>query len=261
MSSEIFYNKAFIKVGDGYIPLANHGSSNCFDISMRSGREIPEKHWSALNYPHYNKLIFTADEIREQAKVYEAASTNNRGGTKKSRYTSFEVGEFERWILAGMKSAKTVEDYVAYGNMLYLVDYGNGETVKKRVYSTDELLRLLEEHKESKELNITFFNEREVIRPASLVRKGRDWSTAERFFVLVKGSRGFFAKMSSKRMWFFHGDRYGLAVRKFATKKDAEKYLMNYADRFRGMPMSVECVQNENRKVCDGKEQKIAVNQ
>ena len=44
MSSEIFYDKAFIRVGEKYIPIVNHGSSNCFDIDRR-GREIPEKRW------------------------------------------------------------------------------------------------------------------------------------------------------------------------------------------------------------------------
>lgn len=43
MSSEIFYDKAFIRIEDRFIPIVNHGSSNCFDISLR-GREIPEKH-------------------------------------------------------------------------------------------------------------------------------------------------------------------------------------------------------------------------
>lgn len=41
MSSEIFYDKAFIRVDDRYIPVVNHGSSNCFDFDSR-GREIPE---------------------------------------------------------------------------------------------------------------------------------------------------------------------------------------------------------------------------
>ena len=69
MSSEIFYDKAFIKVGDGYIPLVNHGSSNCFDISCH-GREIPEKHWSVLNYPYPGRFIFTPEEIHQIADAY-----------------------------------------------------------------------------------------------------------------------------------------------------------------------------------------------
>ena len=47
MSSEIYYDRAFIRVGDRFIPVVNHGSSNCFDFDAR-GREVPEKHWSVL---------------------------------------------------------------------------------------------------------------------------------------------------------------------------------------------------------------------
>ena len=91
MSSEIFYDKAFIRVDDRYIPVVNHGSSNCFDFDSR-GREIPEKHWSVLNYTRRDSQIFTAEEMQHIAEVYEAASMNNRGGTRKSRNRSFEEG-------------------------------------------------------------------------------------------------------------------------------------------------------------------------
>jgi len=49
MSSEIYYDRAYIRVGDRFIPVVNHGSSNCFDFDA-CGREVPEKHWSVLNY-------------------------------------------------------------------------------------------------------------------------------------------------------------------------------------------------------------------
>ena len=32
MSSEIYYDRAYIRVGDRFIPVVNHGSSNCFEI-------------------------------------------------------------------------------------------------------------------------------------------------------------------------------------------------------------------------------------
>ena len=97
MSSEIFYDKAFIRVEEKYIPVVNHGSSNCFEFDSR-GREIPEKTWSVLNHPYMERMLFTADEIREIADFYEEISMSNRGGTKKSRNRSFEENEFRRWI-------------------------------------------------------------------------------------------------------------------------------------------------------------------
>ena len=39
MSSEIFYDKAFILVGEKYIPVVNHGSSNCFDFDKMCIRD------------------------------------------------------------------------------------------------------------------------------------------------------------------------------------------------------------------------------
>ena len=38
MSSEIYYDRAFIRVGDRFIPVVNHGSSNCFDLTPTVGR-------------------------------------------------------------------------------------------------------------------------------------------------------------------------------------------------------------------------------
>lgn len=114
MSSEIYYDRAFIRVGDRFIPVVNHGSSNCFDFDAH-GREVPEKHWSVLNYTFHGRQLFTEEEIRQIAAVYEAANSDNRDGIRKSRNRSFGVGEFGRWIMNGMKTAHTVEEYRACG--------------------------------------------------------------------------------------------------------------------------------------------------
>lgn len=97
MSSEIYYDRAFIRVGDRFIPVVNHGSSNCFDFDAH-GREVPEKHWSVLNYTFHGRQLFTEEEIRQIAAVYEAANSDNRDGIRKSRNRSFGVGEFGRWM-------------------------------------------------------------------------------------------------------------------------------------------------------------------
>ena len=97
MSSEIYYDRAYIRVGDRFIPVVNHGSSNCFDFDA-CGREVPEKHWSVLNYTFHGRQLFTEEEIRQIAAVYEAANSDNRDGIRKSRNRSFDVGEFGRWI-------------------------------------------------------------------------------------------------------------------------------------------------------------------
>lgn len=120
MSSEIYYDRAYIRVGDRFIPVVNHGSSNCFDFDA-CGREVPEKHWSVLNYTFHGRQLFTEEEIRQIAAIYEAANSDNRDGIRKSRNRSFDVGEFGRWIMNGMKTAHTMEEYRACGN--FIADY------------------------------------------------------------------------------------------------------------------------------------------
>lgn len=79
------------------------------------------------------------------AEVYEAASMGNHGGTRKSRNRSFEEGEFGRWILAGMKSAHTVEEYKKYGNTVVVIDYSDSYWRKHSVFTTEELMEKLKE--------------------------------------------------------------------------------------------------------------------
>ncbi len=173
MSSEIFYKKAFIKVGDGIIPLANHGSSNCFDLVR--GREVAEKGWHVLNHPHREKFIFSVEEMEEQASTYEEINTSNRGGTRKSRNTVFEIGEFGKWILAGVKNAKTIEEYVSYGNRFYVFVYS--EKRKLPFQTTEELLKILEEYKGCRDLEISFENNRDFIsKRIKGYRRGRHYS-------------------------------------------------------------------------------------
>lgn len=163
MSSEIFYDKAFIRAGEKYIPVVNHGSSNCFEFDSR-GREIPEKTWSVLNHPYTERMLFTADEIREIADFYEEVSMSNRGGTKKSRNRSFEENEFRRWILAGMKSAHTVEEYMEFGNQVIVIDYSEDRWMKYFVPTTEALLDKIQKLAD-RQITVGFWDNRHVNRP------------------------------------------------------------------------------------------------
>ena len=243
MSSEIFYDKAFIRVDDRFIPVVNHGSSNCFDFGRR-GREIPEKHWSVLNYPHRDRQMFTADEMREIAAVYEEASMNNRGGMRKSRYRSFEEGEFGRWILAGMKSAHTVEEYTKYGNTVVVIDYTDPCWKKHSVPTTAELLEKLEELN-GRSISVSYWDDRHVTHPP-MRRKGTptDFGRLPEFYVL-HGASGYFARRSSRRVWLALDLKRGFSsIRKFRTEKEARKYLDGNQTALGSFAFTVERVEN-----------------
>lgn len=244
MSSEIFYDKAFIRMEEKYIPVVNHGSSNCFDFDSR-GREIPEKTWSVLNYPYLGQMLFTADEIRKIADFYEEVSMSNRGGTKKSRNRSFEENEFRCWILSGMKSAHTVEDYVKFGNQVIVIDYSEERWMKYSVPTTEELLDKIQEL-EGHRITVGFWDERHVNRPTMRRSERRpfDFSSLPEYYVLL-GKQGYFVKRSNRRIWFARNVQSPhSAIRKFKTEKAAQKYLTDNQKFFSGCAFTIECVQN-----------------
>lgn len=237
MSSEIFYDKAFIKIGDGYIPLANHGSSNCFDVTI-SGQEIPEKYWSVLNYPSPGKFIFTPEEIQTIAKAYETINTENRGGIKKSRNRSFDVGRFEVWIVSGMRYARTVEEYVSVGNQVQVIDYNN--YLRYPVKTGDELRAMLDRFPDKKNIGITFGDNRGVIKVPVTKKKGID--EAEAYFVL-HSEQGYLVKVGVKKLWFTRSLDFG-NVRKFLTRDAAKKYLETNKEKFAPLHFKVKKVKN-----------------
>lgn len=140
MSSEIYYDKAFVSVGERFIPLVCRGSTNTYEFNA-DGREVAERYWSVLNLPYRGRLLFTSNEIQEIAETYECFSSGNRRGMRKSRNSTFEAGEFQRWFLAGLKNAHTIEEYRQYGNSIILTD----RHAKKTTYAatTDAFLAAL----------------------------------------------------------------------------------------------------------------------
>lgn len=244
MSSEIFYDKAFIRVGDMFIPVVNHGSSNCSEFSIR-GREIPEKNWSVINYPNRGKMLFTSKEMKELAAAYEKVSMDDRGGTRKSRYRSFEEGEFYRWILGGMKTAHTVEEYRRYGNTVVIIDYSTDLWRKIPVSSTDELLEKLEEFKGSSSFTVSFSDNRHVNHPPVREKKQpTDFSQLSEYFVL-RAAQGYFVKRSKRRVWFMPIKKtIPVSVRKFRTEKAARKYLQDNTGALSKFSFEIERIQN-----------------
>lgn len=243
MSSEIYYDRAFIRVGDRFIPVVNHGSSNCFDFDAH-GREVPEKHWSVLNYTFHGRQLFTEEEIRQIAAVYEAANSDNRDGIRKSRNRSFGVGEFGRWIMNGMKTAHTVEEYRACGNTVVVVEYTEPIWKKHVVYTTEKLLDKLNDL-DGNPISVSFWDDRTVTHPPT--RRKNDLlkhNDLTEYYVL-RAAQGFFVKRSSRRIWFARKiPPTAASVRKFGTEKVAQRYLDDNAKFFAEIAFQIEHIQN-----------------
>ena len=242
MSSEIFYTKAFIKVGDNFIPLVNHGSSNCTTINVR-GREVAEKHWSVLCYPFSDRVIFTEEEMRVIAKHLEEANTNNRGGTKKSQHKTFEVGEFARWFLGGLRYAYTVEEYTHFGNTVQVVDY----LTRKRtnVNTTDELVEAICASR-GLPINITFANDREVKHPRRRLTPQvlNAFETSDKYYVL-KNNNGYFVRLTHSYVWSVA--QINDQVRKFKSERQAKAYFRKFKNRLSCYGYKIVPVRKEDR--------------
>ena len=246
MSYQIYYDRAFIRVNDCFIPVVNSGSNNSWEVSF-GGREIPEKEWEVLNHTCRSKFLFTAEEIREQAKVYEEIS-QRQGNCFKSRYRQFEKGEFERWISGGMNSAFTTEEYIRCGNVPYISEYMSDDVSKHRTHyfrTTEELLKLLGKLKDAKSLDLRFENNREVVKPRRTSKNERIRQCKNFYVLKADGGKGlYFCSFRKHNTTFCQKPDYDF-VRAFKTEKAALKYLEKYKDRlgnFNLKPVPIETV-------------------
>ena len=241
MSYQIYYDRAFIKVGDKFVPMVNSGSNNCWEVNF-CNRSIPEKNWGVLNNAHYNKVLFTVDEIKEIAKRYEKISQDS-GICYKTRNKCFEAGEFERWILGGMKSALTVEEYVNCGNVLYITARNEVGSSSWSVNSTDELLKKLNELNGFKSLDMEFEYNRQVFRPEKESKSMRIRKLGRYYALKLDSEFGsYFCSFRKNRITFCRTPDFEQA-RAFETEKDALRYLEKNKEglsRYKLVPVLIE---------------------
>lgn len=237
MSSEIYYDKAFVSIENRFIPLVCHGSNNTYEFNW-NGREVAERYWSVLNSPYRGRVMFTSTEIQKIAETYEGFSSGNCGGMRKSRNNAFEAGEFQRWFLAGLKNAHTIEEYRQYGNSVVLTD----RHTQKATYvsTTDSFLKELSRLGEPN-VDIRFDSCRNFYHPPR-VSKLSKFDKLMQFYVL-KAWSGYFVKRTRHGVMTIRTDDPTVAtVRKFRTEKAAQKYMEENAPSFSRVPFSVECV-------------------
>ena len=135
--------------------------------------------------------MFTSEEIQKIAETYEGFNSGNRGSMRKSRNSAFEAGEFQRWFLAGLKNAHTIEEYRQYGNSIVLTD----RHTQKTVYSstTKAFLTALSRIGEPN-VDIRFDSCRSFYHPPR-VSKSSKFDKLKQFYVL-KAWSGYFVKQT-----------------------------------------------------------------
>lgn len=246
MSSEIFYDRAFIRVNDKFIPVVNLGSNNCFEISL-SGREVPEKNWCCVSYPFKDRQIFTAEEIREIAEAHDEISRRDPGLIRRSRNKCFKDREFFRWFTGGMKTAHTVEEYTEFGNTVIVLDCSVDPWRKIQIKTTEGLLQAIEALS-GKSISVSFENNRKIFRPhARRIRNKTDYGSLPCYYVLKTEGGNYYCKRSSKRIWFTNKsnlDSLNSHIKKFKTEKEAVKYLDNNREIFEKYGMQPEKIEN-----------------
>ena len=236
MSSEIYCDKAFISIGDKYIPLVCHGSTNTYEFN-RNGREVAERYWAVLNRPYRGRLLFTSDEIQKIAETHEGFSSGNRGGMRKSRNSAFEAGEFQRWFLAGLKNAHTIEEYRQYGNSVVLADLHTRKTTY--VSTTDSFLAELSCIGEQN-VDIRFDSCRNFYHPPRIGKTSK-FDKLKQFYIL-KAWSGYFVKRTRRGVMTIRtADPTVATVRKFRTERAAQKYMEENAAYFSRVRFTVEC--------------------
>ena len=238
MSSEVYYDKAFISVGGLFIPLVCRGSTNTYEFSAQ-GRAVAERYWSVLDLPYRGRLLFTSDELQKIAETYEGFSSGNRGGMRKSRNSAFEAGEFQRWFLAGLKNAHTLEEYRQFGNSIILTDRHTQKTTYTA--TTDAFLAALSRMGEQNAA-IRFDSCRSFYHPPRIGKTSK-FDKLKQFYVLRAWS-GYFVKRTRRGVMTIRTDDPTIpTVRKFRTERAAQKYMEENAPFFSRVPFSVECVQ------------------
>lgn len=106
MGHTIVYDRLFIRAGDRFIPFCLYGSSNCTQISYKTGREILERSWDVFSYGD-NMILGTADEIMEAVRKLHPGGRNENFVFHGKWLDDAQV---LRFFENGIKNAVTIEE-------------------------------------------------------------------------------------------------------------------------------------------------------
>ncbi len=238
MSSEIFYDKAFIRVADQYIPIISQGSSNCYEYNEQ-GRRVVERYWHVLNLNRRNKVLFSKDEIEEIAEEYESINIDDPGLLRPSRYGLFKADELKKWILSGLRRAYTVEEYEESGNHVCVINCSQEPWEVISVQTTEQLLTALKKFEGSSHVNVVF-RDREVQLPFKMQTDKH--ILPEKYYVL-RNNIGYFMRHRNGKI-YFSANLMERSVRRFSNEKSAQQYIEKRKNIFQEGDWIVMCVES-----------------
>lgn len=226
MSYQIYYDKRFLKIDGKICPLVQSGSNNCFQ--MGTCRYMPEKSWNVLNYPRKNQLLFTEKELTELFNEPEYKETHH-----KSRNSCFD--DFSKWLIAGIKSAMTIEEHSSLGNSLMVVGQiqcdDNLATEKTKTekfyiknkedfYVAIELLKSIN----ATRLDVKF-KQRDINKPKRNSSAKPKKEAAKYFLLYHESAKKYFVKKRKYGLTWTSMESY---AKKFRYENDAKKYKEKY---------------------------------
>lgn len=232
MSYQIYYSRAYVRLDDNhFIPMICSGSNNCWEDSRK-----PEKIWSVIfDAKNPDKVVYTKDEIIAIAdEAYDSLIKHGGDLPFKSRYKTFSAKEFRNWIVNGIRSSYTVEDYSKMGNRLYVsTEKATINDWDHRIcVTTDELQKALSSLPKGLYdcQKITFSNRNIVIDKMRMVRYGAKHVDS---YYAIKSNGLYLCGFSKRTNCSF--TREPRDAKKFLTRKKAEQYMakVDYASYYR----------------------------
>lgn len=150
MSTSIFFNKQFIKLGDNIIPMLLTGSSNCFDCGKTlNGNGRISRDWGNHRYETNGGVMATPAEIlnsvdnhlaqsiarhtREDQQYVDVVPTVQKVKDRYGWYEGFRIGSsstsktsaamYRAMYSTGIKQALTVEEMLEHGVNIEVYGY------------------------------------------------------------------------------------------------------------------------------------------
>lgn len=239
MSYRIYYDKAFIKLKNGIIPMVCSGDSEIWTLSDY-GMKVPERNWHVMECSSKVKLIFSETEIEKLADAMERLAAEN--GIHKSRYKLFSSGEFKRWIKSGIETACSIEDYIHLGN-IFMLSVQN-DTLKLPIDTESVLKRLLQTYASDTTISLRFSG-RELIKPKIMKCEVEKCVKENPKFYVICGNGFYVVKLTAERVWF---SKELDEAKRFGSQEQAEQYLKKHANKFAHCEHKVVCINNGGNK-------------